>query len=312
MPPSFLTSPFWLYVLSFPTVFSPLFSLLIFLHCFLSSPSLFPLLFNYLLVSSCLLSSPPLSPLLVSFPFPSFISSHVPLSPLSPHLLFPPCLPSSSYFLFFLYCTSSHLLSSPHWTVDSSNNSFQQPMCFVWKKTERGEKKETDRCLKKKESRESNAKLKALWKALETAGCPGGNLKILPQETVKEKVWQSVWNMLYIHKGSENLIDSSTTLVSARFTVLYIVFSFTWLGFVELFFKIMPWMWILHSVFVCCFTLSVIQLVEVHVTHLSFFICFLLHSGHFPLWITWFRVQGCNKHLDIIIFFFPRRKQIQV
>lgn len=292
-----MSSPFPLFFLLFSLCSSSCivsFPLLLYFLSF-SIISLSPLVFYLLplyLLSLFPFLSPPLSP----------PTSHCPLSlPISSSLhVYRPLL--ISFFSFIVPPLTSSLLPIEQWIPPTI--LFSSRRVLYERKQREGKKKETDRCLKKKESRESNAKLKALWKALETAGCPGGNLKILPQETVKEKVWQSVWNMLYIHKGSENLIDSSTTLVSARFTVLYIVFSFTWLGFVQLFFKIMPWMWSLHSVFVCCFTLSVIQLVDVHVTHLSFYL-FSPPLWSFPPLNHMVQSSGMQQTSWYYFFFFP-------
>lgn len=226
-----------------------------------------------------------LSPLVVFIFFPvispCFLSLlHVPLPPISSCLLVY-CPPLVSFLSFIVSCLTSSPLP-----IEQSNNSFQQPRCFAWKKRER------ETCLKKKERRESNAKLKALWKALETAGCPGGNLKILPQETVKEKVWQSVWNMLYIHKGSENssLIPSQHLCqhVSQCYVLCFLLHGLVLFG-PDL--QTMSWLWIPHTVFVCCFTLCVISVVEVHETHLNFSL-FSFPAYWFPLWVTWSTVQG--------------------
>lgn len=118
--------------------------------------------------------------------------------------------PFSSCCLLF-----SHLCMSSAFTLNNCGvlQHHHPPFRSQGALHEREEKGEKKHMSKGKESRESNAKLKAFSKALETAGCPGDNLKNLPRGTVKEKVWQGVCDTLHIHKDSEKQhFDFCTTL----------------------------------------------------------------------------------------------------
>ena len=211
--------------------------------CVLLSSSHLPLFTSHLSLSPL-----PSIPLFTSCPFISFLLLHfISYFFCFLHLfcLFNLLLSSSP---FVLSCPRvsflPHLLSSPchlpsHWiTADPSNTPFQQPWCSAWKRgKEKEEGKKSSDMSEGKKNRESNAKLKAFSKALETAGNPGGSLKNLPWETVKEKVWQCVCGMLCIYK--EQLFDSFVTLVSACFSA----FSPTWFDFVLSSFQIMPYVY---------------------------------------------------------------------